>query len=147
MPKNKISNGLKKTAIAFILAIGIISLSGCGLGGGTQNNPADAVVTPAPGPTPETGAVDAKNADTKNTEANAIIIQNFAFTPATLSVKKGATVTWTNKDSAPHQIKSTAFNSSIMSNGQSFSFTFNEAGTFAYICSIHPSMAGKIVVE
>jgi plastocyanin len=78
---------------------------------------------------------------------NAVDIQNFAFSPATLTVKKGTTVTWTNNDSAAHQIKSTTFNSSQFGKGQTFSFTFNDAGTFDYSCAIHPSMLGKIIVE
>ena len=76
-----------------------------------------------------------------------INIQNYSFTPAALTVQKGATVTWTNNDSAPHQIKSDSFNSSTLSNGQTFSFTFNNAGTFDYSCAIHPSMTGQIIVE
>lgn len=80
-------------------------------------------------------------------ETNAINIQNFAFSPATLTVKKGTAVTWANNDSAPHQIKSATFNSSQFSKGQTFSFTFNDVGTFDYSCAIHPSMLGKIVVE
>ena len=76
-----------------------------------------------------------------------INIQNFAFSPGALNIKKGTSVTWTNNDSAPHQIKSAIFNSNLLSNGQSFTFTFNEIGTFNYSCSIHPSMLGKIIVE
>lgn len=79
--------------------------------------------------------------------ANAVDIQNFAFSPASLTVKKGTTVVWTNNDSAPHQIKSATFNSDRLGKGQTFSFTFNDAGTFEYLCAIHPSMTGKIIVQ
>lgn len=78
---------------------------------------------------------------------NSINIQNFTFSPETLAIKKGTIVTWTNNDSAPHQIKSDIFNSTELANGQSFSFTFTTPGSFDYSCSIHPSMTGKIVVE
>ncbi|HAR99921.1 MAG: Blue (Type 1) copper domain protein [Candidatus Moranbacteria bacterium GW2011_GWC2_37_73] len=78
---------------------------------------------------------------------NTITIQNFAFSPATITVKKGTTVTWTNNDSAPHQINSATFNSNLFNKGQTFSFTFNEVGTFDYFCAIHPSMIGKVIVE
>lgn len=80
-------------------------------------------------------------------QANAVTIQNFTFNPATLTIKAGATVTWTNQDSATHRIKSDAFDSSDLGNGQSFSFTFKNVGVFNYNCSIHPSMTGKIIVQ
>jgi plastocyanin len=122
---------MKKTIFLLLLVIGTLSLGGCSLYGGTQNR-----TTAIPAPTQVAPG-----------EANTVNIQNFAFAPETLTVKKGATVTWTNNDSAPHQIKSDTFNSDRLSGGQSFSFTFNDAGTFDYICSIHPSMKGKIIVE
>ncbi len=80
-------------------------------------------------------------------EANAITIQNFAFNPGTLTVKQGATVTWTNQDSAVHKIKSDTFNSRDLNQGDMFAFPFNTKGSFNYSCAIHPSMTGTIVVE
>jgi plastocyanin len=79
---------------------------------------------------------------------SAISIANFAFSPATLTVKVGTTVVWTNNDSVGHQIKSNtnAFGSNILNSGDRYQFTFNNAGTFGYICSIHPSMKGTIIV-
>lgn len=82
-----------------------------------------------------------------NVGVNTVIIKNFAFSPGTLTVKQGTKVTWTNQDSAPHKIKSDTFNSSNLNNGDAFSYTFNSKGSFDYICSIHPSMSGKIIVE
>jgi len=79
--------------------------------------------------------------------ANSISIENYAFNPATLTVKVGTTVTWTNNDSAVHQIQSGDFNSKMLSKGQTFSFTFNQAGNFDYACSIHPTMTGSIIVQ
>lgn len=75
-----------------------------------------------------------------------VSIQNFAFNPTPLNIKVGTTVTWTNNDPMPHQIKSDTFNSSALTNGQSFSFTFSTAGQYSYSCAIHPSMHGQIVV-
>lgn len=78
--------------------------------------------------------------------AGSVTIENFAFNPGTLTVKEGATVVWTNQDSAPHKIKSDTFNSAVMNRGESFQFTFSKAGEYNYFCSIHPSMKGKIIV-
>lgn len=78
---------------------------------------------------------------------NTVDIKNFAFTPEVLTVKMGTTVTWINQDQAVHNIKSAAFNSKDLKKGETFEFTFQTKGTFDYICGIHPSMKGKIVVE
>ncbi len=78
--------------------------------------------------------------------SEAVNIQNFAFNPTLLNIKVGTTVTWTNNDSAPHQIKSSTFNSSVMQTGGNYSFKFTTVGTFNYSCAIHPSMLGKIIV-
>jgi plastocyanin len=77
-----------------------------------------------------------------------ISIKNFAFNPATLTIKRGAIVTWTNDDSATHTVVITGVtNSGNIKSGQSFNYTFNNVGTFDYHCSIHPLMTGKVIVE
>lgn len=82
--------------------------------------------------------------------ATAIAIQNFAFAPASTTVKVGTTVTWTNQDSASHNVVETdgqaGPQSSTLANGQSYSFTFAKAGTYHYHCSFHPSMTGTVTV-
>jgi amicyanin len=84
-----------------------------------------------------------------------ITIQNFAFNPPSLSISAGTTVTWTNQDTVQHQIINDAtstfgqgqqFESNPLGQGQSYSFTFNEIGTYPYHCNIHPSMKGTIIV-
>jgi plastocyanin len=79
----------------------------------------------------------------------AVAIDNFAFSPATLTVTAGTIVTWTNKDSAAHNIisQTKVFQSDTMSTGGTFSFTFKDKGTYDYHCGIHPSMTGKVIVE
>ena len=80
--------------------------------------------------------------------AGAVTIKDFAFDPGDLTVAKGTAVTWKNDDSATHRIKSGdgSFDSKDLKNGDSFEHTFDTAGTFDYICGIHPSMKGKITV-
>ena len=82
--------------------------------------------------------------------ASAISIDNFSFTPATLTVKAGTTVTWTNKDDIPHGIASSnnAFKKSgALDTNDGYSFTFTTPGTYQYFCYLHPHMVGSIVVE
>jgi plastocyanin len=79
---------------------------------------------------------------------NEVNIDGFAFAPATLTVKAGTTVTWTNKDEDPHTVVDNggAFRSQALGSGGTYSFTFPTAGTFDYICSVHPFMHGTVVV-
>jgi plastocyanin len=75
-------------------------------------------------------------------------IRDFEFSPGTLEVTVGTTVTWTNVGDAPHTATSDdgVFDSGELGNGESFSFTFEEAGEFAYHCDIHGRMTARIVV-
>jgi len=81
---------------------------------------------------------------------DAVTIQNFAFSPANITVKKGATVTWTNKDSTAHTVtetdSQTGPNSGDVNPGSSYSFTFSTPGTYHYHCSVHPEMVGTVTV-
>jgi plastocyanin len=79
---------------------------------------------------------------------NAVDIDNFAFAPATLTVHAGSTVTWTNKDEEPHTVVAGdgSFHSPGMGSQATYSFTFPKAGTFEYVCSIHPFMHATVVV-
>jgi plastocyanin len=79
---------------------------------------------------------------------DAVSIDNFAFVPATLTVRVGSTVTWTNHDEEPHTIAATdgSFHSPGMGSQATYSHTFPTAGKFDYICSIHPFMHATVVV-
>ena len=76
-------------------------------------------------------------------------IDNFSFTPPTLTVKVGTQITWTNGDDIPHTVVSDGhtFKSKVLGTGEKFTFTAGKPGTYSYSCSIHPNMTGKLVVE
>lgn len=126
---------MKKIIWLGMVLIAILAASGCSLYGNNQ--------TSAPRATP----VTTPPATAINNNSDAINIENFAFNPSVITIKKDSTITWTNNDTVPHAIKSADFNSETLTKGQSFSFTFNQTGTFNYICSIHPAMTGQIIVE
>ncbi|MBV1703824.1 MAG: cupredoxin family copper-binding protein [Hyphomicrobiales bacterium] len=87
-------------------------------------------------------------AATASAASHKVTIQGFAFSPASISVAAGDSVTWTNQDGAPHLVDGgAAFRSAALAKGQSFTFTFAKAGSFAYRCGIHPSMSGTVVVK
>ncbi|MEK6864271.1 MAG: cupredoxin family copper-binding protein [Nanoarchaeota archaeon] len=78
---------------------------------------------------------------------NVVTISGFAFDPAEIKVNAGSSVTWINEDSAPHTIKFDAFESEKLNSGDKYEHTFAAAGEYAYVCSIHPSMKGKVIVQ
>ncbi|MBD3219302.1 MAG: T9SS type A sorting domain-containing protein [candidate division Zixibacteria bacterium] len=77
-----------------------------------------------------------------------VTIVDFAFDPQNLEIEIGTTVQWTNFDGATHTTTANdgTWDSGNLSQGESFSFTFNETGTFDYICDIHPFMTGTVEV-
>jgi plastocyanin len=78
-----------------------------------------------------------------------IKIDNFAFTPATITVKSGTQVTWINRDDIPHTVDSSQgkFKSAALDTDEKFRFRFTEAGEYPYYCRMHPKMTGSIVVQ
>ncbi len=78
-----------------------------------------------------------------------VVMKNFAFDPADVTIKAGESVTWTNQDSVTHTVVADngEFNSGDLANGATFSFTFAKAGTYPYHCSIHPTMTGTVTVQ
>ncbi len=82
----------------------------------------------------------------KNVE---IKIDNFSFAPGAVTVVVGTTVAWINHDDIPHTAVSTdgVFKSKVMDTDEKFSYTFTKAGTYPYLCSIHPKMTGTIVAQ
>jgi plastocyanin len=82
-------------------------------------------------------------------DATQVTIDNFTFSPTPLSIAAGSTVTWTNRDDIPHSILCPALNvhSHPLDTGDSFSFRFQTAGTYDYLCGIHPHMHGQIIVR
>ncbi len=77
----------------------------------------------------------------------AVAIKNFAFHPANLTVGAKSRVTWTNNDQGPHTIVTTVFNSGMLGQSETYSYTFIKPGTYRYHCAIHPYMEGVIVVK
>ena len=77
-----------------------------------------------------------------------VLVVDFAFEPATVTVPAGATVTWTNTGSRPHTVTADdgSFDSGRLDPGEQFSQTFDQPGTFTYHCGFHPEMQGSIVV-
>jgi amicyanin len=99
---------------------------------------------------PAPAATGAASSDAGTTAA--VMINSFAFAPASLTVKKGTTVTWTNQDDVGHSVTLDSGQPAggptgpLLGKGDRYSFTFKTAGTYHYHCSIHPSMKGSVTV-
>jgi len=129
--------------LAGVAVLAVLVLAACGGSSGGSGSG-----TPASSPTSAAGG-------------STVAIADFAFSPQTLTVTAGATVTWTNNDGAPHTVTATdgpstsaqttgAFDSGNFGQGQTFSFTFDKAGTYYYDCTLHAaqaSMHGTVVVQ
>jgi len=89
------------------------------------------------------------NTTTPPPVTNTVSIVNMTFSPATLNVPVGTTVTWTNNDNMTHTVTSDAsgFDSGDIAPGGKYSKVFSVAGTYAYHCTIHPGMKGTITVK
>lgn len=88
------------------------------------------------------------NQGTPVTGITHLTMQNFAYQPANIRVRAGTTVTWTNQDNVPHSVtfKNGMKDSGLLSQGQSFSYTFNTPGTYQYYCTVHPYMVATVTV-
>jgi plastocyanin len=80
---------------------------------------------------------------------NQVVMENFSFAPAVLTIKAGTKVTWINRDDVPHTATENdkRFNSGTMDTGGEFSFVFDSPGTYSYFCALHPRMTGQIIVK
>jgi plastocyanin len=127
--------------VVLLIAAGIGVVSSCSSYSNPTTKPGIAQTSPPPGTTPGPDFTPGKTAD--------VVIQNFAFSPATITVTVGTTVTWTNNDGATHTVTSDtgAFDSGNIANGKTYSRTFSQAGTFAYHCTIHPNMKATVIVQ
>jgi plastocyanin len=106
------------------------------------NPPPQTQPAPSPTPQPSPSPQQPKTID--------VTIQGFAFSPFDLKINKGDTVIWTNKDSASHTVTSDSGSelaSGTLATGQTYSHTFNEAGTFNYHCGIHLTMKARVEVS
>jgi plastocyanin len=120
-------------AVAAVLALG-----GCG-GGGKSGNGSNEAKPPA-----------SSNGSVPLSGQAPVEIVNFEFKPQKVLVKPGTTVTWTNKDTTIHDIKDTSPlntpQSKDLNQGDTFSITYNQPGTYSYICGIHQYMTGTVEV-
>jgi plastocyanin len=133
-----------RSLLAATAAGAALTLSACG--GGPP--PAAAAQAPtAPSQAAQSPAASSSAVTTSPVATTSVSIANFAFSPAAITVKAGATVTWTNRDEDAHTVAITgAPVSQPLQNGDTFTHVFARPGTYSYLCTIHPFMRGMVVV-
>ena len=111
--------------------------------------PAGCSSSPYSAPTTSQAPTTTTSSATPNSNKAAVTISGFAFSPQTLTVAKGTAITWTNKDSTTHTVTSDSgiWDSGDLAPGKTFSYTFNQTGTFPYHCKIHLSMTAKVTAQ
>jgi plastocyanin len=82
-------------------------------------------------------------------ETNAVVLKNFMFSPMSLTIKAGSTVTWKNLDGEPHTVvnDSGLFRSSALDQNDTYKYTFDKPGVYKIFCGIHPNMKETITVQ
>ncbi|HEY2832004.1 MAG TPA: cupredoxin family copper-binding protein [Sporichthyaceae bacterium] len=132
-------------SVATGLSLAGLLMAGCGSTAQAAPAPAapDTATAAMPGMAMTPTSVTAANAaDAK------VLIDSYKFGPDKLTVPVGTTVTWTNNDADEHTVvaKDETFRSGSLAKGQSFQYTFSKAGSYDYLCSIHPFMVATVVV-
>jgi amicyanin len=147
------SRGTRRFITALAAAVSLTAVAACG---DTKPQSQPIPSTPAgntslatsPMPGMSMSPTDAPTGPAVATQS--VKIKEFAFGPASITVKVGATVTWTNGDQDPHTVTSQAkdgpLKSATLNNGDTYQYTFTKAGTYDYLCTIHPFMTGTVVV-
>ena len=168
-PRKKVTEMTKplmicmRTVVQYLWAIGLLfTLGACGTS--TTSSASVPTATTAPtatattttiAPTATTAPTATATSATQTTPTTAsgtmISIQNYDYSPNTLTISVGTTVTWKNLDNVPHTVADMnnprSFGSKLLTNGTTYSYTFTQAGTFQYFCTMHPFMTGTIIVQ
>jgi plastocyanin len=135
-----------KTRLVIPVATGLAILAGCGGPGAAPVVAGESMPGMSmPGMSMPPAAAASQDAPVAT---DTVSIQNFAYSPATVTVKAGTTITWTNRDQDAHTVTAMAgpFHSPTLNTGQSFQYTFTTPGRFDYLCTIHPFMTATVVV-
>ena len=152
-------------ALALTVIAAMVPLAGCGdddesnggdsssgsgsVYGGSSSGSEDAAAENESGAAEDdSGAAEENAGAVEATESGAVEIVEFAYDPVDVTVSSGGTIEWTNSDSAPHTAtaEDDSFDTGSLDQGDSAKITFDEPGTFEYICTFHPFMNATVKV-
>lgn len=152
---------MRKEILILLVMLGVLFVAGCAENGGSEE---PAPSTPVEEPVEETveevdnGEVaggeetvtlpEAEQNETgKEAEIVDVEIRDYKYIPESLTVNVGQTVRWTNYDNVLHDVVGSGIESEYLEQGETFTYTFEQEGTYEYICTIHPWMEGEVIVE
>jgi plastocyanin len=140
---------LRAAVITLLLAGPAVLLAGCGR---APRDTGPGKIADKPEPTAAQGVAPAMAQVREPAPApNQVVIDNFTFRPAALTVRAGTKVTWVNRDDVPHTATSSRkprlFHSGTLDTDDQFTHVFATAGTYDYFCAVHPHMTGRIIVK
>ena len=147
-----------KSIVAIVVVVAVLAVAALalGLGGNKSDDSTETSDTSMSGMDMSQSDTNNSSNDTNQTSTetaatDSVTIRDYAFSPATITVKVGTTVTWTNQDSVRHDVVSDDGSADgpsgpLLAKGETYKFTFNKAGTYSYHCSPHPYMKAKVVV-
>jgi plastocyanin len=130
-----------KTWVGALTVCCAVALPLAGCGGGDDDN--------GGGGGTKSTTTQQSTAPTSTGGGASVTMKDIQFNPAKVKIKTGQTVTWTNDDSVGHDVTADSFKSGSaggIEGGQTFQHTFKAAGTFSYVCTVHPGMKGTVVV-
>ena len=132
---------MKKLLISAVLLV-IIMLVGCAA-------PMDEPMEPTEPVEPVEPVEPTEPMEPEAPAEGEIQIVGSEFVPASITVKVGGTVTWTNMDEMKHLVSSNKpyIKSDVLEKDGVFSYTFEKAGSFSYVCALHPGTRGQVIVE
>ncbi|KKG12621.1 cupredoxin family copper-binding protein [Methanosarcina sp. 2.H.A.1B.4] len=135
---------MRKEIIIFMMILGVLFVAGCA-DNGVSEEPAPS--TPAEGVDKGEIAGTGENVTEAEDDIVDVEIRGYKYVPQNLTVKVGQTVRWTNNDTVLHDVVGSGIKSEYLQKGEAFTYTFEEEGTYEYICKIHPWMAGEVIAE
>ena len=162
--RSRVRRGMLGLIAAVAVVASVLALSGL------SSTPATTTTAAAPAPAVSLAAVQQSSAQAlsslsgltstaaqnnaapaaSSSSAVSVSIQNYAFSPASLTIPVGTTVVWTNEDTAPHTVTVSdgpvKFASPNLQTGDTFTYTFTTAGTYQYYCAVHPDMKASVTV-
>jgi plastocyanin len=135
--------------LALLLACVALSLVVAGCGGDDEESGGDEAQNTEQ-PAEDSGGAEKEKEKAKADGGTEVSMEGIKFAPESVSVSVGDSVTWVNNDTVGHDVTGDDFKSGdagAMQNGDTFAQTFDKAGTFNYVCTVHPGMEGSVTVK
>ena len=135
---------MRKKLIIFLMILGVFFAAGCVEKGGSEESVSS---TPVDGVDNGGAAGNEETVTGINSNIVDVEIRGYKYIPQNLTVKVGQTVRWINNDTVLHNVVGSGIESEYLQKGEAFTYTFEEVGTYQYICTVHPWMEGEVIAE